>query len=382
MNTFTLTPLGKPMHYLSALLSCIGFVLVALFYRSFPKSLKWFAFAFILLFVQSVLSTHYVYGQSFVEGMNASAGLFLCGMLFIPYYLVIRHGVSIDLVSRIIINLAWIYFFFLVYANAVGMSFNNVDEQEFSVMSMRKGLINLAVFIYIDRYFRVRHFKYFIFGIILFSANHLSDFQRNIFFDFSLTILFMLYAYRLRTSGILLTLGLLILVPVLSIFLQASSYGGTLEEKLGSVFELFEEEQSRYSDYSIGARVKEANYAIESIQKYPITGVGRISSKNVESYTGLGYFYVSDIGIIGLFFSFGILGMIIYLNQIRYWWRNQFKKHFKFGSELNGYIVFLLFSILYTTVTGSIVFNPAGFLIVIVFIEAGKHQMKTEHEEV
>jgi O-antigen ligase len=66
-------------------------------------------------------------------------------------------------------------------------------------------------------------------------------------------------------------------------------------------------------DLSYRARVHEASSAWQSIKEYPLLGFGSDSAQTVSFQDLFGQFYPSDIGLLGVTFQFGLVGLVLYL---------------------------------------------------------------------
>ncbi|MGK0701212.1 O-antigen ligase family protein [Priestia flexa] len=68
------------------------------------------------------------------------------------------------------------------------------------------------------------------------------------------------------------------------------------------------------NDGTIGFRLKEINYYLSQVSENFILGMGILSESHSPSYFVLGKqfnYYLSDIGMIGFFFKFGIIGVVL-----------------------------------------------------------------------
>jgi len=70
------------------------------------------------------------------------------------------------------------------------------------------------------------------------------------------------------------------------------------------------------------------------------------------------YFFASDIGIVGIVFSYGILGLLLYLWQYRFAFRASKELSASFHTPLvDATKAFLLYSALYSVETGTCVWS-------------------------
>ena len=67
------------------------------------------------------------------------------------------------------------------------------------------------------------------------------------------------------------------------------------------------------TEYSTAMRISEAAIAIKGIALHPLLGNGFVSSQFKGGFSGFfGYFFASDVGILGNLFVYGILGTLIF----------------------------------------------------------------------
>lgn len=96
----------------------------------------------------------------------------------------------------------------------------------------------------------------------------------------------------------------------------------TFSEKLGKFSDAFTVAFTgkEVLDVSANARIFEAQIAGLYIVKHPVLGNGTISHQWNGGYKGaLGeYFHVSDIGIIGVVYNYGVMGLLLFLYQYKF----------------------------------------------------------------
>ena len=88
-------------------------------------------------------------------------------------------------------------------------------------------------------------------------------------------------------------------------------------------------------DSSYLARAGEVSIAWRTLQKYPLFGFGTDSVQSVSYLNTLGYIYPQDIGLLGVVFQFGLVGLTLYLalsgwlcfNMLKLVWIGDGKAH-------------------------------------------------------
>lgn len=381
-DIFERTPLGIQTRFIGMALSTIGFGLLFMYFRQFPYHLRKFGLLFLTLFILSISSSYFIYNQSITSGIIANSSIYLSGSAFLVYYIFVKYRLDLETVKSHLLSLSWTVFIIFAFLFLTGIAFvSNDGENVFGVGSLKKDLINLGAVIYLVRFFQRNKNSYLFFALILFSVNHWADFQRYIFFVFIMVFASMLFFYRNRGAGIRAIALVLFVSPILITVLSATQFGEQFSKKINAVFALFEDDSQTKSDSSIDARFSETAIAMASIKQYPITGIGRIRSSTKSEVTGDLYFHVTDIGLIGIMYSFGILGVLIFLLQF----------HYLFGIYKNGrfmaidsnreFKLFLLFLLLYSILTGKVIYSPTEFIIMVGLIELGNYRYKLELDE-
>lgn len=129
---------------------------------------------------------------------------------------------------------------------------------------------------------------------------------------------------------------------------------------------------SAIGDPSANARIYETLAAVPYIQAHPLLGNGVISHQwqgGSEMAMG-GYFFASDIGLLGTVFSFGICGMLLYGLQYRIAWFAVGKMpDYAHSPFLDATKAFVLFSALYSLETGLYVWDAGITLFFITILD-------------
>jgi len=126
------------------------------------------------------------------------------------------------------------------------------------------------------------------------------------------------------------------------------------------------------SDPSANARISESKIALPYVRRHWVLGNGTISNKWKGGYKSLlGYFYPSDIGLLGVLYLYGVLGLLIFAYQFRFALRyskllsNIRGRYINLTSAVKG---FLLFYAVSSLVTGQFVGSVEQGLIMIAIL--------------
>lgn len=124
---------------------------------------------------------------------------------------------------------------------------------------------------------------------------------------------------------------LIVFMPKLLFFLMFSIVimYATNAEYIGNLLDKFDSAITvvltgdETNDASANARIIETAIALPYIEKHWVMGNGDISNQWGGGYEGVlgGYFYPSDIGIFGVMYMYGLLGMLLFLAQFQFAFR-------------------------------------------------------------
>jgi len=123
-------------------------------------------------------------------------------------------------------------------------------------------------------------------------------------------------------------------------------------------------------DASANARIHETNAVLPYVRRNWLLGNGGLSNQWEDGYKNkFGYFYTSDIGLIGVVFVYGVAGAALLYLQFLFALRYA-KTHedVRYSPFLDASSVFLLFLFLHSFVTGSVAFDPSPSLFFIALL--------------
>jgi hypothetical protein len=292
--------------------------------------------------------------------------LIAVGDIFLLYYLIKRGQFESHEIIQALIYTGIVLFVIYVLLSVFNVNILNKSETVEGIEKTRKTFINLVSILTLTRFFNRGNYYYLFLGLLLFTANHFGDIQRMVLVVFSLTLFLLFVLYRKRFTGVKFLMALLIFLPVFLYTLFSTSDVGTkLQGKFSSVFALFEDNsEEKVSDNSILARYQEIEYAYKWIDQYPFTGVGKLRYGSKSEFIGDTYFYASDIGLIGLWYTYGIPGLSIFLFflLLLLYYSN------KLNDQTRGFWVYAIFICLYSIFTGYCIYNPMSFLFPLLMI--------------
>jgi hypothetical protein len=236
---------------------------------------------------------------------------------------------------------------------------------------LQEFFILFGAFYYAIRGIRSGRARYYLAALILFPAA-LGGSGRGI--AISAIIVFVFFLFRLR--GLHRGIVALAQFAFLTGMLFASSY---------ALFPLFISARLRgfmdafaavvpgavTQDVSANARILETLTSIPYILAHPLIGNGIVSYQwDGGSQAAVGaYFFVADIGVAGILFSFGVLGLLLYLWQYRIAWVASRKiSDPAHGPLLDATKAFLLYSAIYSLESGICVWNADATLFFVAIL--------------
>ena len=147
---------------------------------------------------------------------------------------------------------------------------------------------------------------------LLVFPNVMLKWERGYFFYtimlMCLTVMLIRKSQRFFSKIIVGTFILLLLLVVAISF--SGSFGASILTKYGDIISGVSQGSS--GDASVNYRLKEIPAGLKLFAKDPLLGSGKLNSANSVIVTGIEY-YPSDIGVIGILSTYGIVGVIVFV---------------------------------------------------------------------
>lgn len=327
-------------------------------------------YGLLILIIVPPLAAYMAYtefGQPYLYGLLAQRALILigCSMMFI--YMHRRQVCTLEDVERALLWLAWFSLIASTLANLL-LNVNQLGAQAgFSTAGMdgedAKLLLDTTFIIYGFFYYAFTGFGSQIgrrpnvyFSLLFFAYLVFSSGGRSALVAITLSYVFFVLRWRTQKSkGIYffkftaaaVMFGLITYVaPVESL----TRLQGKFEDAINVVLT-----GKEGNDVSANARILEVNIAAPYIDKHLILGNGFISNQwHGGFHEVIGYFHPSDIGLMGVIFEFGVLGLVIFSGQIYFLWKygqqlpiNVGRFH-RLSNAIKGFMLYLMLSSLTT----------------------------------
>jgi len=383
----------KELWIVLMLLGLCGTVIYLMLRR---QGLKFTAFEYYIIalcfspFYLGVMA-YFEFGQPLLYGVLSGRSIWLVAAPFLLLQAYRLKLVDQHDIERSLVILSWILLVSCLFLEVFG---NPAAYAETSGLVGGNDIIGYA-FIYPVSLLVFATLYYFVSGVQTHNTRYyvlampfllflvLVDGERSLIVSLMAAGVYLSWRYisftRLMVWGpklLLTAAGVLILLVAIK-----PGYMAELEEKFSDAFLVVMSGESG-DDASANARIYEIRAATPYIEKNWLFGNGHLSHRWENGYESkIGYFFPSDIGLIGVLYKYGIAGLIFFMVQFYFVFKfRRFiptKKRSGFILAVEGY---LLYMALHSLVTGEFVgYVEVGLLFIsILYIEAERIQ-RAEH---
>jgi hypothetical protein len=311
-----------------------------------------------------------VFGQPLIYGVLSQRDVVLLGALLVLVQMLRNRMLETADLESVLIFLAWSTFalfsamrLFLSPSNFLEFGEGLVTRPMVGVepsFKLQEFFILFGVFYYALLGIRTGRAKYYLAALVLFPVT-LGGSGRGMAASVAATLLFCLYRIRGTWKASITTMQFLLVFAVL-FAVTFALLPSTLTARVRSFSDAFNAAftGSATQDPSVNGRILETLTSLPYIQAHPLLGNGVVSHQwQGGSQTALGtYFFASDIGVVGILFSFGALGLLLYLGQFRLAWTAVKKTPQSMKSPfLDATKAFLLYSAVYSLESGMCVWS-------------------------
>jgi len=378
-NVFRYTPLSKISTYLLLGLSTIGHLIFISKPSIFSKNLKTWYFIGIVTMLISMTSGTLIYNQSLISGIIANLQFYNIGSVMLLVYLVLKSKISFIRIFSLLNSVGWVVLVLIALMAITNFSFINESQLTGEILvvhagKVSKNLTNFIALYCLAAFMFKSNYKYLLYTILFFSANHFYDLQRFMILINLLLIATAVFKMRKSKASLKFILPLFFCIAFLSIYIFNSTKGASIVGDFAQTFELFSEDSNAITDNSVSARVHEIDLALTKFTQYPLFGNGYYRASEGGKVIGEGiHFYVSDIGIIGILFNLGIFGIVLFLKQTKLVWKLLMSK------QNNQYqflmVLALIFLLSLSLVTGSSIKHYDYFFLLIAMLQLSTHSI-------
>ncbi len=276
----------------------------------------------VVLIIIPALSSYSVFGQPLAYGLLARRSSIL-----VVTWLLLRQGLKYQWVNAkdievVLLFLTWfvaiLYVLMRVFINPnaypdAPLGFILGLGTEDMAFSAPGHLFPFGTIYYALRGIRERKLVHYLLAAVLFVDGAGSSW-RALFLSVSITILFFLFRWKgLREAlGMLSRFAVFALALITLLNVAKPGLVGDAADHLEAAFSVALAGEKQGNDASADARVQQVETAIPYVKAHPLFGVGAISGQwNGGPEVVLGtYFSDSDIGVLGMLFTFGAVGVM------------------------------------------------------------------------
>ena len=382
LNVFNLTPLARLSTYLAVVLSTVGHILFISKGEIYPKQFRSWYILSIFLMLLSIFTCNIYYGQSIFSGIVATINFYNVGSVSLFFYLVKRYQISISELFAIFIKAGWILWIFTIVMGISGFVFVNESELTGKVIEvdagkLSKAYLNLIAIYWFSKFLFKNKNIYLLYSLLFFGSNHIVEIQR---FAFLLAILILCVGVLKRAktkASMKFVITALFSVFFILLFAFGTSKGVSIVDKFYEAAKVFiEDDAKNINDSSAAARIYETEFALDKFKEHPVFGNGYYRASEAENVIGQVYFYYSDVGVFGIMYALGLLGVFIFLLQIRFVW--SFLKRKQIDYFFFCIVLTLIYMMVYTILTGQSIHNFQIYVFMISFIYLMKDNSKCD----
>ncbi len=364
--------------------------LLVLFVYSFWKTRIVFRFTQLELYILLLMSADIslagrsaqeVFGQPLAYGILSQRGIVLIAGWLILATMLHAGTLKHDDVESVLLYLAWGTFVLYTSARIFLNPTDFVAYGEGLVTHPMAGyepsfkfqpyFLVFGVFYYAGIGFRTQRTRYYLAAAILFFAA-LGGSGRGLAVSVGATLIIILYRMRGIRRGTIAALKFSCLAAVIGGAIY-ESFPETVSARIAKFSDAFVVTVAgpTTGDPSANARIFETLAALPYVQAHPLLGSGVVSNQwQGGSEMAIGeYFFASDIGIFGIVFSYGILGLFLFAFQYRIAWLAVKRLPESYQSPfLDAIKAFLLFSAFYSLETGMCVWDAGATLFFVTLL--------------
>lgn len=336
------------------------------------SDVKAWVICFFFIGVISTIAGTIYFPQTLKDSFAASNNFFLA-LSILPFITVLRISkISRKSFERLIVVLGWTALFMKMFLFAFDItptytSYFTGNTTTLIPKLYPTELITLGIIYYFFKYIRHKNIIYLGYSLMFLIGSNIFFIQRQEFsVEFFILVLILFKDFKRNAVSIF---SFVIIVMILVLF-ATSFFADNLEpliEHFSESLKIFGN-ATKIQDNSAEARVEQFIYFLGRAYDSPIFGLGipREGLKNAL-FNNQQAFNMADMGVMGIYFGSGIIGVIVYIFQVRFVYR-LYKKIKDNGLIVNTLYFYLVYVTMYSIGTAKVFIYPAHFLAVVVLI--------------
>lgn len=361
------------------------FIYLSIFYFSFNRFNKLRIYILVLAVfpIFSAAQANKVFGQSILDGLLTHLNHFyFLIIIYLFYYFKYKKNPLLELEKSIlllgyisVIILTPLKIFFSDYEIIIS-SFDGSTEYIYSVYSLSSAFIVWTGFIYLAKYKNsnkslVKALLFISYPILFYNA-------RSYLIILIITLAIFIYKEldkHLRLKGALLLFGLF------NILFVSYLISPTIKTFFDDKSDLFADainiidSSKEVEDISANVRALEVGIALPYIEEYYLFGTGVLNTSTKKEKLEE-WFYPNDIGLIGVIFNYGLIGMAVFMYQFKLFNRRFKNVMIKKNNLLLGTSYYLLLYYISSIFSGSFVYGIGICFLLLGILIYGEIELK------
>lgn len=318
-------------------------------------------------------------GQGFIRGIETNFLFYgFTGAIYI-FYCFRRESVTFKWFEKCVVSLGTLFFtlltflkIFYPYITFESSSWDGNRIYEFSGFQLNSMFILWAAFIFLARFRLREQGRWAFFAVVFFSFNVIFFNGRS--FTFWIFLFFVTFVIlEFRGTAVIKGFGLLLIIVfvVLILSITSTEFNDFLDSK---VF-LFNSAKAMFGHQNVDMSVQFRLFQFEQIKdllsQHPVMGYGFYAPE--VAINEFDYFQPSDLGVVGVFFNYGFLGLTVFLfvGCIFFWYLKRLLKCQ--NALLLGTVYFVFFRLTSSITTGVLVYKIYDVFLLFGVLLAGYH---------
>ena len=343
------------------------------------KHLLYFSFVIIFAIFYSAWRSHDTFGQPYIYGILAQRKWIMIGVGFLLYYWLKECKISFEVLENVFVTMAWIslvgftflYIYFSSHPPYINETIHFISSGERGLrLHFNNYFITFgAIYYFIKNEIKINKRNLIYLILFLFYTLLINKGRTFILYLGIVYLLFSHFRFSLEMEVIkLMKIFFLIIILVIVIQLISPDY---VEKMRFSFMQMFEMLKGKtLEDSSLNARFFQISVVFNFFVSHPeaiFLGVGQLSHQWNGGFDGIfGYFYPSDIGLIGILFLYGVVGfLVVYVLPVIM--SMKLMLHINDKRENNCFILtlkYMLFLVIISSVTtGNVAISPYVYVI-------------------
>ena len=290
---------------------------------------KWYLVVLLSFPLIYSFRANYLFNQSIFSGLSSSFSFFGYTVIIYLYYFFRFNENPLLLIEKSVVRLGWLSLIFLLLFKILfsELSFSVISIDGLRQYDFDAGKVSSYFFIpwlgyiYLAKFKLTSNSRYFILSS-LFLSYPIFFFNARSYTIVLLLTLFIAYIsefnknQKIRYNIILF----FVILTTIFVFLSYNPFNIFLSNKINSFSSIFGGLYGLIGDdNSVNFRIYQFQDIINYIGQYFFLGAGLLSQETTKLYISE-YLFPTDLGLFGLIFNFGLVGLLVIAFQLKYFY--------------------------------------------------------------